>query len=200
MKRIITIVVLAVVLLIVTTANSCTAPSPAEIIPPTIELSVKPIPPITDTYPLRRVHKTSQNVTNPAETVNEPAIFVNEDAATFSEDELEMLAKTVWGEAGVCSPEEQVLVVWTILQRLEDERFPDTLEEVITQSGQFCSYDSENPVYDEILTLCKSELTQWEDGAEPPTLEPYAPTAPYYFFDGDKTGLHNWFREEWETE
>ncbi len=29
----------------------------------------------------------------------------------------------------------------------------------------------------------------------PPTVEPYAPTLPYLYFEGD--GHHNWVRAEW---
>jgi hypothetical protein len=39
------------------------------------------------------------------------------------------------------------------------------------------------------------ELKAWQSGAEPPTHDIYAPSTPYYFFDGD--GKHNYYREEW---
>ncbi len=109
-----------------------------------------------------------------------------------------LLSKTVWGEARGCAPEEQRLVVWTVLQRVDAGGVfaqYDTIEAAITAPGQFVGYDDNNPVEPDIYDLCLEVLSEWQRGAEPPTHEIYAPTAPYYFFDGD--GQHNWFREEW---
>jgi hypothetical protein len=111
----------------------------------------------------------------------------------YTDREIEMLARLVFGEASVCSPDEQRLIVWTVFQRVDDDTHPDTIEEVITQPSQFKGYDAEHPIDEDIKALCITEITAWLDGAEPPTLAPYAISAPYYFFEGD--GSHNWFRE-----
>lgn len=116
----------------------------------------------------------------------------------LTSSDVTLLAKTVWGEARGCTPEEQRLVVWTVLQRVDaDGAFAqyNTIEAVITAPGQFVGYDEKHPVDPDIYNLCLEALAEWQSGAEPPTHEIYAPTAPYYFFDGD--GRHNWFREEW---
>lgn len=113
----------------------------------------------------------------------------------YTDDEIDMLAKTVWGEAGICCSEEWRLVIWTVLQRVDDDRFPDTIAEVITARRQFLGYHEDHPIDEEIRALCVAEVADWIHGVQPPTLEPYAPTAPYYFFEGD--GRHNWYREEW---
>lgn len=116
----------------------------------------------------------------------------------LTNSDVTLLAKTVWGEARGCTPEEQRLVVWTVLQRVDaDGAFAqyDTIEAVITAPGQFVGYNENHPVDPDIYDLCLEALADWQSGAEPPTHEIYAPTVPYYFFDGD--GRHNWFREEW---
>lgn len=113
----------------------------------------------------------------------------------YTDEEIDMIAKTVWGEARGCAPEEQRLVVWTILQRVDDPKFPDTIAEVITARNQFAGYEPSYPIWDEIRKLCHEEVEAWSRGAEPPTHTVYAPTAPYLFFDGD--GSNNWFREEY---
>ena len=113
----------------------------------------------------------------------------------FTYDDTIMVAKTVWGEARGCTPEEQRLVVWTILQRVDADNWANTIEGVVTQKRQFAGYKESNPIDADIYALCLTELTDWWHGAEPPTHEIYAPTAPYFFFDGD--GRNNWFREEW---
>lgn len=114
----------------------------------------------------------------------------------YTEREIEMLAKMVWGEARGCAPEEQRLVIWTALQRADDGRFGSTIESVLTAKNQFAGYREKNPVDPDIYALCAAEATEWAGGTEPPTMEPYAPSTPYLFFDGD--GRHNWFREGWE--
>lgn len=67
----------------------------------------------------------------------------------ISETEREYLAALVWCEAGGESFEGQAAVVSTVLNRVEDARFPDTVEEVIRQKGQFIPV--ETGWYDEVL-------------------------------------------------
>ncbi len=116
----------------------------------------------------------------------------------LTNSDVTILARMVWGEARGCAPEEQRLVVWTVLQRVDAGGVfaqYDTIEAAVTAPGQFVGYDENHPVDPDIYNLCLEVLSDWQSGAEPPTHEIYAPTAPYYFFDGD--GRHNWFREEW---
>lgn len=125
-----------------------------------------------------------------------PSAETSETPLTNSD--VTMLAKMVWGEARGCAPEEQRLVVWTVLQRVDAGGVfaqYDTIEAAVTAPGQFVGYDENHPVDSDIYNLCLDVLSEWQSGAEPPTHEIYAPTTPYYFFDGD--GRHNWFREEW---
>jgi spore germination cell wall hydrolase CwlJ-like protein len=109
--------------------------------------------------------------------------------------EIDMLAKTVWAEARGCSQDEWRLVVWTVLQRVDDDRWPDSIEGVVTAKRQF-AYSETSPVDDEIRAVCAAEFADWVLGAAAPTLAPYAPESPYYFFDGDSR--HNWFRKDWK--
>ena len=55
-------------------------------------------------------------------------------------DSLEMLAKCVQAEAGNQGLLGKRLVVDVILNRVDSDRFPNTIEGVITQSGQFAVY------------------------------------------------------------
>jgi hypothetical protein len=113
----------------------------------------------------------------------------------FTDDDIEMLAKMVFGEARGCTPEEQSLVVWTVLQRVDAPDWQNTIREVVTARRQFVGYRESHPVDPDIYALCAAELAYWREGGEPPTHEIYAPSTPYYFFDGD--GRNNWFREEY---
>ena len=116
----------------------------------------------------------------------------------YTEDEIDMLAQLVLREAGGCSEEEQRLIVWTVFQRVDstdhDFRNMNTIADVVTAPYQF-AYDEAAPVKDDIRQMCEAELEKWAKGGAPPVVEPYAPSLPYLFFEGD--GRHNWFRAEW---
>lgn len=114
----------------------------------------------------------------------------------YTEDDIIMLAKTVWGEARGCTQDEQRLVVWTVLQRVDHpDRYGNTIQAVVTAYRQFVGYRTRHPVCPDIYALVAEELYRWWNGEEPPTHPVFAPTAPYFYFDGD--GQHNWFRTEW---
>lgn len=56
--------------------------------------------------------------------------------------EIYLLAHLIAGEAQNCDDTEQRYVASVALNRVADSRFPDTLEEVIYQPGQFaCTWD-----------------------------------------------------------
>jgi hypothetical protein len=58
---------------------------------------------------------------------------------TYSEEELEMLALVIYQEAGgdACSDETRLMVGNVVLNRVADDRFPDTIEEVLLQERQY---------------------------------------------------------------
>lgn len=60
-----------------------------------------------------------------------------ESETTIDEADLELLAHLIMAEAGGCSETIQHLVGCVALNRVNSEWFPDTLEEVIWQPGQY---------------------------------------------------------------
>jgi hypothetical protein len=208
MRRLNTLTLAAMLVAAITAAAWPTNAKPAQSVSETAQ-SVTETPETVNEPPVF-VNDETETVINTAEIPTataqpEPEYYDETTDPTFtgyparkddSEDEITRLAKTVYGEAGICSTDEQRLVIWTVLQRVDDERFPDTIAEVITAANQFAGYHAENPADEDILALCRQEVGDWSHGAEPPTLEPYADAAPYFYFDGD--GRHNWFREVWQ--
>lgn len=57
----------------------------------------------------------------------------------YTEADLEMLALVIYQEAGgdACSDETRLMVGNVVLNRVADERFPDTIEEVLLQERQY---------------------------------------------------------------
>ncbi len=159
--------------------------------------SISDTPPASTATTAAQVPATGVEISDSTTTESDaPSAETPETPLTNSD--VTMLARMVWGEARGCAPEEQRLVVWTVLQRVDAGGVfaqYDTIEAAVTAPGQFVGYDENHPVDSDIYNLCLDVLSEWQSGAEPPTHEIYAPTTPYYFFDGD--GRHNWFREEW---
>lgn len=57
----------------------------------------------------------------------------------YTAKELEMLALVIYQEAGgdACSDETRRMVGTVVMNRIADDRYPDTMHEVITQRGQY---------------------------------------------------------------
>lgn len=108
-------------------------------------------------------------------------------------DVIEALAKTVYGEAGICSTVEQAAVVWCVLNRV-DAGMGDIME-VVTAPNQFEGYRATNPVEPEIAALVVDVLTRWQ--IEQTCIGSVGRVLPsdYLWFTGD--GEHNYFRNDY---
>lgn len=75
--------------------------------------------------------------------LNQP-IHVNAESAqstiNVSYEDAQLLLKTAQAEAGNQGITGQWLVMCVILNRVDSEEFPNTIEEVISQDGQFATY------------------------------------------------------------
>lgn len=81
-----------------------------------------------------------------AEPVEEEPVVVetadpveSEEPAPCNEQELELLAMVIYQEAGgdACSDECRQMVGEVVLNRVADDRYPDTIAEVLLQKGQY---------------------------------------------------------------
>ena len=110
----------------------------------------------------------------------------------------QIVAKTVYGEAAICSITEQAAVIWCILNRVDSTEpyFPDDIISVALQSNQFQGYAEDNPVTPELYSLALDVFNRWErEKAGEQDVGRVLP-AGYLYFEGD--GLHNHFRTEWQ--
>lgn len=63
-------------------------------------------------------------------------------AKAYTENDLYVLSHVIFAEAGNYSEELQIGVGSVVLNRVADERFPDSIEEVVFQDGQYaCTWD-----------------------------------------------------------
>lgn len=111
---------------------------------------------------------------------------------TVPVEDIERMSQAVWGEARGCAPTEQAAVVWCILNRVDDPRWPDTIEGVCITS-QFNGYNPTNPVEPDIYDLTLDVYVRWvREHTGEQDVGRVLP-ASYCFFYGD--GKHNHFQE-----
>lgn len=112
----------------------------------------------------------------------------------FTEDDVVAMAKMLWGEARGCALDNQQKAVWCVLNRVDDPRFPDTIQGVLSQPSQFYGYSPNFPVTDELYAVALDVLTRWNAEKNGVTVERELPNT-YLWFTGD--GVQNWFREDY---
>ena len=102
------------------------------------------------------------------------------------------LAQMLYGEARGCTVDNQMKCVWCVLNRVDDTRFPDTIQGVLSQPNQFYGYSPNFPVWDELKEVARDVLTRWSLEKQGVAVERELPTE-YVFFTGD--GIQNNFRD-----
>ena len=151
-------------------------------------------------------HK-EENIPKPEEEVNEqtPVEDINNEAEVveliiennFTNEEIDYIAKTVWGEARGLSKTHQAGVVWTILNRFDDGRFGKGIIGVVTAPSQFAGYRSGNPVDQEIRDLVVDVLDRYSQ--EKAGVENVGRVLPkgYLYLRGN--GKVNLFSKKWNS-
>ena len=79
----------------------------------------------------------------------------------FTEDDVAAMAKMLWGEARGCTRDNQIKCAWVVCNRVDDDRFPDTIQGVLSQPHQFHGYSESFPVTDELYSVAFDVLTRW---------------------------------------
>ena len=110
----------------------------------------------------------------------------------FTEDDVAELAKMLWGEARGCTRDNQIKCAWIVCNRVDDERFPDTIQGVLSQPSQFHGYDPSYPVTDELYSIAFDVLTRWSYEKQGIPVRRELPSS-FLWFTGN--GRENIFRE-----
>lgn len=126
------------------------------------------------------------------------AIDNEEPTWTPNVEDVNYLAKTMWGEArGVPSKMEIAAVAWCVLNRVDSEFYPNTIAEVVTAPYQFAGYRESYPVTDELAELATDVLIRWHTEKETGTCEGRVLPPDYFWFSGD--GERNYFRNAYRN-
>lgn len=88
------------------------------------------------------------------------AVLISSPVYADYDDDLWYLSRVIQAEAGYCSEEMQEDVGSVVMNRLNDDRFPDTIPEVIEQPGQYstASYLSYQNPTESALKVAKDLL------------------------------------------
>ena len=112
----------------------------------------------------------------------------------FTEDDVAEVAKMLWGEARGCTRDNQIKCAWVVVNRVDDERFPDTIQGVLSQPHQFHGYSESFPVTDELYSVAFDVLTRWSYEKQGIPVRRELEKS-YLWFTGN--GEENIFREAW---
>ena len=110
----------------------------------------------------------------------------------FTEEDVAAVAKMLWGEARGCTRDNQIKCAWIVCNRVDDERFPDTIQGVLEQPNQFHGYSLSYPVTDELYSVAFDVLTRWSYEKQGVPVRRELPNT-YLWFTGN--GRENIFRE-----
>ena len=145
------------------------------------------IAPITYLPP---VEESPIELTTVDEVQSEPEI-----PSLASESDIELLARTIWAEAGcIDSKAEQAAVAWCVLNRVDARG--KSISEIILAPHQFACKEADE-VPEKFILLAKDVIHRWEQ--EHAGIEDVGRTLPtnYQYFIGD--GKHNHFSAEWKS-
>lgn len=130
----------------VTVSSSIEASAPTQIVTPTPTFSQPNMVLFSKEIPISLNEKIK-------EKINAQLIELDE--------EIIMLAKLVWREArGVKSTQEQAAVIWCVLNRVDSEKYGNTIKEVVTARNQF-AYIKRTPVDDKFYNLARDVVSRW---------------------------------------
>ena len=133
----------------------------------------------------------TEGLCHPLKVVQET---VPEYETLYTDADVTAIAKMLWGEARGCTVDNQMKCVWCVLNRVDDPRFPDTIQGVLSQPNQFHGYSPDFPVWDELKEVALDVLTRWSLEKQGADVARELPDT-YCWFTGFNGSNH--FREEY---
>ena len=91
--------------------------------------------------------------------------------------------------------EAKALACWVVFNRVESSEYPDNVDEVLWQPGQFCEYsDSEAPT-EENMVIATNQVSRWKNG----DIRPVPARAVFITVSSDGVELRDSFEESRNT-
>ena len=91
--------------------------------------------------------------------------------------------------------EAKALACWVVFNRVDSDNYPDNVDGVLLQPGQFCEYiDSEAPT-EENMVIATNQVSRWKNG----DIRPVPARAVFITVSGDGVELRDSFEESRNT-
>jgi len=139
-----------------------------------------------------KVTEAETTTTEKSDTDKEVVDTSSTDSEYYTDNDITMLCKVTYGEAGNLSELQQAAVVWCILNRVDSSVYPNSISKVITQPYQFCGYSEGKPVVDKTKKVVIDVLNRWVKEKQGETDVGRVLPIEYMYFTGD--GVKNTFR------
>lgn len=86
--------------------------------------------------------------------------------------------------------EAKALACWVVFNRVESSEYPDNVDEVLWQKGQFCEFSDAEPPTEGNFTIATNQLSRWSNG----DIRPVPSTAVFIAVSSEGVVL----RDSWE--
>lgn len=93
------------------------------------------------------------------------------------------------------SQEAKALACWVVINRVESSEYPDDLESVLWQEGQFCEFSDAEPPTEGNFTIATNQLSRFYNG----DIRPVPSTAVFITVSNDGVELRDSFEETRST-
>ena len=94
------------------------------------------------------------------------------------------------------TPEAKALACWVVLNRMESSEYPDNIEEILLQPGQFCEFSDKEEPTEANFIIATNQLSRHHNG----DIRPVPSTAIFITVSNNGVELRNDFKETAKTQ
>ena len=91
--------------------------------------------------------------------------------------------------------EAKALACWVVFNRVESSEYPDNVDEVLWQKGQFCEYSDAEPPTEKNMVIATNQISRWKNG----DIRPVPSTAVFIAVSSEGVELRDSFEESRNT-
>lgn len=91
--------------------------------------------------------------------------------------------------------EAKALACWVVFNRVDSGQYPDNVESVLRQNGQFCEYSDEEAPTEGNMVIATNQVSRWKSG----DIRPVPARAVFIKVSGDGVELRDSFEESRNT-
>ena len=91
--------------------------------------------------------------------------------------------------------EAKALACWVVFNRVESSEYPDNVDEVLWQPGQFCEYSDSEPPTEGNFTIATNQMSRWSNG----DIRPVPSTAVFITVSSEGVVLRDSWEDSWST-